>query len=184
MGSVRILGIEHSPPTVGRRRRMAVALVVLLSGVGIAILSLGYGALTTIETAPQLQPGPVTSFENIAGTYFRRGVGEPMYFRFFEDGTVHVSSNADLVADRPMGILAATFEGTRILIVNGRLRFGCPPPDNGGSYEILVMPSGGLQFVALDIDSCLNRSGMLLGVRFGITTAKFEPVKAETETGL
>jgi len=62
---------------------MAVALLVLLSGVGIAILSLGNGSSTTIETAPHLQPGPVTSFENIAGTYFRRGVGAPLYFRFW-----------------------------------------------------------------------------------------------------
>ena len=184
MGSVRILGIEHRPPPDGRRQRMAVALLVLLSGVGIAILSLSNGSSTTIETAPQLQPGPITSFEDVAGTYFRRGVGEQMYFRFFEDGTVHVSSNSGMVADRPMLILAATFEGTRMLIVHSRQRYGCPPPDNGGSYEIHVMPSGSLQFVALESDSCPNRSGILLGMRFGFTTAHFEWVQVDPESGL
>ena len=70
-----------------------------------------------------------------------------------------------------------------MLIVNSRQRYGCPPPDNGGSYEIHVMPSGSLQFVALESDSCLNRSGMLLGLRFGFTTVRFEPVKVATEFG-
>lgn len=181
MGSVHPLGIEHPAPPSGRRRRLAAALVVTLIGAGMMVLSLNGGSLTTTETAPHLQTGPVTSFESIAGTYFRLGVGEPMYFRFFEDGTVHVSSNTSLVADRPMGILSVAFDGTNILIVNGRLRFGCPPPDMGGSYEIHVMPNGNLQFVALDVDSCRNRSGMLLGLRFGITTAQFIPVEAPPE---
>lgn len=157
--------------------RMAVAIALLLIGVGTSILFLdGASSPTTTEAVPRPQPGPISSLEDIAGTYFRHGVGEPMYFLFLEDGTVQISSNLDLIVDRPMGVFATTFDQTKIFITNTRFRFRCTRPDLGGTYEIHVMPNGNLQFLAVDEDTCLGRSGMLLGKRFGITTAQFELV--------
>ncbi len=65
-----------------------------------------------------LQPGPVTSFEDIAGTYERQGPGGLFFFHFFEDGTLHSSqaSSPDLVVDRPSVVWQTRFEGTEILI--------------------------------------------------------------------
>jgi hypothetical protein len=157
--------------------RMAVAIVLLLIGIGTSILFLnGVSSPTTTEAVLRPQPGPISSLEEIAGTYFRHGVGEPMYFLFLEDGTVQISSNTDLIVDHPMGVLTTTFDGTKVFITNIRFRFRCARPDLGGIYEIHVMPSGNLQFLAVDEDTCLGRSGMLLGKRFGITTAQLEPV--------
>jgi hypothetical protein len=177
MGSVVPLDGHLRPPQSARGPRMVVALVALLLGVWTMILAPSGGlSPTTTGAVPRLQSGAITSFEDVAGTYLRRGVGEPMYFLFFEDGTVHISSNTDLVVDRPMGVFATSFDGTEVFITNTRLRFGCAPPDQGGTYEIHVMANGNLQFVAVGVDTCLGRSGKLLGRRFGITTAQFEPV--------
>ncbi len=157
--------------------RMAVAIALLLVGAGTSIMFLNSASSpTTTEAVPRPQPGPISSLEEIAGTYFRHGVGEPMYFLFLEDGTVQISSNTDLIVDHPMGVFRTTFEGTKVFITNIRFRFRCARPDLGGTYEIHVMPSGNLQFLAVDQDTCLGRSGMLLGKRFGITTAQLEPI--------
>lgn len=177
MGSVVPLDVPRRPPQGGTGPRMAVALVVLLIGVWITILAPSGGSSpTTRGAAPRLQSGPITSFEDVAGTYLRRGVGEPMYFLFLEDGTVRISSNTELIVDRPMGVYATSFDGTKVFITNTRLRFGCAPPDQGGTYEIHVVANSNLQFVAVGEDTCPGRSGVLLGRRFGITTAQFEPV--------
>jgi hypothetical protein len=156
---------------------MAVAFVVLLIGVGTTILYISSGSSpTTTEAPPRLRPGPITSFEEVEGTYFRHGVGEPMYFLLLEDGTVHISSNTDLIVDRPMGVFSTIFDGTEAFITNTRLRFRCARPDQGGTYEIHVMANGNLQFVAVGEDTCLGRSGVLLGKRFGMTTVQLESV--------
>ncbi len=63
-----------------------------------------------------LQPGPVTSFEDIAGTYERQGPGGLFFLHFFEDGAIHNSTNRDLVVDRPTWVWQTRFEGTEILI--------------------------------------------------------------------
>ncbi len=177
MGSVIIPDVEAPRPRRTRGPKAAVMLAVLLVGTWITISTLnGESTSTTTTAAPVLQPGPITSFEQIAGLYFHLGVGQPAFFLFHEDGTVNISSNKDLVADRPMGIFSTEFKGTEIFITNTRLRFGCPPPDNGGTYEIHVLPSGSLQFVSVDTDTCLQRSGLLLGRRFGVTTVHLVPI--------
>jgi hypothetical protein len=177
MGSVGPLEVDRHPPKGGQDPKMAAAFVVLLIAVSMTVLYLSSDTSpTTTETAPHLQVGPITSFEEIAGTYLRHGVGEPMYFLFLEDGTVHISSNTDLIVDRPMGIFTTTWDGRRVFITNTRLHFRCARPDQGGTYEIHVIANGNLQFVALGSDTCLERSGILLGRRFGITTAQFEPI--------
>jgi hypothetical protein len=177
MGSVIIPDVDAPRPRATRGPTAALILAALLIGAWITISSLnGESTSTTTTIAPVLEPGPITSSEEIAGLYFHLGVGPPAFFLFHEDGTVNISSNKDLVADRPMGIFSTQFDGTEMFITNVRLRFGCPPPDNGGTYEIHVMPSGSLQFVAVDTDTCLQRTGLLLGRRFGVTTVHFVPI--------
>ncbi|MEE9205966.1 MAG: hypothetical protein V3U50_03180, partial [Acidimicrobiia bacterium] len=66
---------------------IAIALAVLVIGIR--------SSPETTEEVQPLRPGPITSSEDVAGIYFRHGVGEPMYFLFFEDGTVHISSNTE-----------------------------------------------------------------------------------------
>ncbi len=130
----------------------------------------------TAEAVQPLQPGPINSFEDIAGTYLRDGPGQPEYFFFFEDGaSFHTSVNRDLVVDRPERVYETRFEGTSVFAMMQAGSF-CPQPDLGGTYEIHVLESGNLQFVAVDEDTCPARSGVLLGLRDGETTAEFEPV--------
>lgn len=178
MGSVTIPDADAPRRRGTSRPKAAAVLIVLLTGSWIAISVLdGESPSTTTSTASVPQPGPITSFEQIAGLYFHLGVGPPSFFLFRRDGTVNISSSRDLVADRPMGVFSTEFDGTEIFITNIRKRFGCPPPDNGGTYEIHVTPSGSLRFVAADTDSCLQRAGLLLGRRFGATTVHLVPIK-------
>lgn len=177
MGSVVPLDVRDRQPRKRRDPRIIVAFIVLLIGAWSAIVYVGDDSPPpTISEATTPRLGPITSFADVSGTYFRSGVGAPMYFLFFEDGTVNMSSNTDLVVDHPMGIFATTFEGTEVFITNVRLRFGCARPDEGGTYQIHMIPNGNLQFVAVGTDSCPERSGMLLGRRFGITTVQLVPV--------
>ncbi len=117
-------GLEPSEPTrrhrVRLRRRprggngpliaIAAVVVVLVIGAAAAILTLGGDrgsdvvspSPSTAEAAQPLQPGPISSFEDIAGTYLRHGPGQPEYFHFFEDGVSFLTSvNRDLIVDRP-----------------------------------------------------------------------------------
>ena len=177
MGSVVPLNADRHRPEGGRDPKMAVAFVVVLIALSMTVLYVSSDSSpTTTEAAQHAQAGPIASFEEIAGTYLRHGVGEPMYFLFLGDGTVHISSNTDLIVNRPMGVFATTWAGSSVFITNIRLRFGCARPDQGGTYEIHVMANGNLQFVAVGSDTCLARSGILLGRRFGITTAQLEPI--------
>ncbi len=177
MDSVTIPGVE--PPrrrgTRGPKAAVIFALVLIATLTTVSRLS-DESTPTTTEPAPSLRTGPITSLGEIAGLYFHVGVGPPSYFLFYRDGTVHISSNRDLVADRPMGVFTTVMDGTEIFITNVRFRFGCPPPDHGGTYEIHVRQGGILQFVAVGRDTCLQRSGMLLGRRFGVTTVQLIPL--------
>ena len=126
-----------------------------------------------------LQPGPIASFEDIAGTYLRRGpdlgiMGTKVYFLFLNDGTIHSSEDTDLIADRPTVIYEARFDGTTVSIT--QTGGFCGQPDQGGTYEIRVLENGNLRFVGLDTDTCTSRSGLLLGLVDSEVTAEYEPL--------
>ncbi len=178
---IRVQSASEPPrrhPVWLRRRLRGGRGPLIAIAIAVAVLVIGIRpSPKTAEEAQPLQPGPISSFEDIAGTYLRHGPGEPMYYLFFEDGTVHISSNPDLIVDRPMGVYETSFEGRKVFITHTRLRFRCARSDQGGTYEIHVLENGNLQFVAVDEDTCAGRSGILLGLRDGVATAEFEPVR-------
>jgi hypothetical protein len=121
-------------------------------------------ATTTTEAVQALQPGPVTSFEDIAGTYELQGrkyfAG---YLHFFEDGTWQASSNRDLVEDRPSEILETRFEGTKVFIK--AIKGACVNESPDAIYEIHLLENGNLQFVLIE-DMCAFRSGNWDGAEY------------------
>ncbi len=116
------------------------------------------GLLVLAACSTEVEPGPITSFEDIAGTtYERQGPGGTGYFHFFEDGTFHLSSNPDLVEDRPSDIFETRFEGTTVFLHD--VKGGCDDnPD--ATYEIHLLENGNLKFVAID-DTCGGLSSAL-----------------------
>ena len=123
-----------------------------------SLMAVGLLLLAACSTA-EVEPGPITSFADIAGTiYERQDTGAPLKLLYFvEDGTFHGSSNQELIVDRPLVVFQTSFGDTKILITTASSR--CDQPDQGGTYELLVLENGNLMFVAVDEDSCGMRSG-------------------------
>jgi len=140
-----------------------------------SLMAVGLLLLAACSTA-EVEPGPVTSFDDIAGTTYLRQGDIPVYLVFFEDGTYHTSSNPDLVVDQPSDVNTTRFDGTQVLITtptNSRW----PQPDQGGTYEIHLLESGSVQFVAIDEDPCAQRSSFLQALdRDGVSAGGFVPV--------
>ena len=139
-------GRPQPPP---RRRGQLLALAafatVIIVGIGLWALPLGGGP----------EPGPVSSLEDIAGTYQRQGPGYQVFIQFFEDGTWHFSTNRDLVEDRPEEIMETRFEGTKAFLKETK---GLCDDDPDAIYEIHLLENGNLQLVAIE-DPCAFRSG-------------------------
>jgi hypothetical protein len=129
---------------------------------------------TTTTSTPAVEPGPVSDFEDIAGTYLRQTPGDPQFLHFFEDGSFHGSNNVDLVVDRPAWIFETRFEGTNVLVTS--TDHGCGD-DPDAIYEIQLLESSNLQLVAIE-DPCPPRSSYLQGASLRITgqAAEWEPV--------
>ncbi len=128
-------------------------------------MAVGLLLLAACGTGGEVEPGPVSSFEDIAGiTYERQGPGGPLWFQFFEDGTVHGSTNPDLIVDRPQFVFETTFDGTEILITT--TSSACDQPHQGGTYELHLLENGNLEFVAVDEDPCARNSSGLLNREF------------------
>ena len=123
-------------------------------------MAVGLLVVAACGTGGEVESGPITSFEDIAGTtYERQGIGGPWYIHFFEDGTFHGSTNRDLVEDRPEQILETRFEGTNIF---GTETKG-PCDDNPDAiYEIHLLENGNLQLVVVE-DPCAFRSSFFTG---------------------
>ncbi len=118
-----------------------------------SLIVVGLLLLAACGTDDEAEPGPITSIEDIAGTY-KRGPGHsPIYFQFFEDGTWHASSNRDLVEDRPQNIMEAKFEGTTLFL---KQTHGYCDDDPDAIYEIHLLENGNLQLVAIE-DPCVHR---------------------------
>jgi hypothetical protein len=153
--------IERKTETTPSRRRgwlvAAAAAVVVAIIAGGAVIGL-LGGSSDEPDVGSLTPGPVTSFEDIAGTYQRQGPGGQVFYYFFADGTkIHGSQNRDLVVDRPQVVWQTRFEGTKILITTtGSV---CPQPDPGGTYQIHALENGNLEFVGVGEDGCGTRTG-------------------------
>ncbi len=120
-----------------------------------SLMVVGLLVVAACGTGGEVEPGPVTSFEDIAGTTYERQQGSPDFIHFFEDGTMHVSSNRDLVEDNPAGVMETRFEGTKMFMNQTK----GPCDDNpDATYEIHLLENGNLEFVAIE-DTCAFRSG-------------------------
>ena len=52
-----------------------------------SLMVVGLLVLAACGTGGEVEPSPITSFEDIAGTPYTRGSGPPLYVQFSEDGT-------------------------------------------------------------------------------------------------
>ena len=120
-----------------------------------SLMAIGLLLVAACGTGGKVEPGPVTSFEDIAGTYLRGPGHSPIYFQFSEDGTWHESSNRDLVEDRPQAIYETKFEGTKVFLKETKGRCDDDPE---ATYEIHLLENGNLKLVAIE-DPCAHRSG-------------------------
>jgi len=131
-----------------------------------SLMAVGLLLLAACSTA-EVEPGPITSFDDIAGTtYERQAAGAPIgAFHFFEDGTIYFSTNRDLVEDSPSVIFETSFEGTTVFLheIEG---VGCDD-DPDATYEIHLLEDGNLQLVIIE-DKC--------GIRSGFYAAEWAPV--------
>ena len=170
-------------PTPGSRGRLtrrglatgaAAAALAILVGVVAFVFVADDG--TDVAGSGDVESGPITSFEDIAGTTYRRILpGLTLYLFFLEDGTFQSSSNPDLIVDRPSDVYETRFDGTLVFITAITSR--CVQPDQGGTYEIHLLENGNLQFLAIDEDSCALRSSFLQGVDpEGVSGGGFVPV--------
>ncbi len=123
-----------------------------------SLMAVGLLLLAACSTA-EVEPGPITSFEDIAGTIYERGPGHsPLYFQFFEDGTFHLSSSQLLVEDALGGahIYETRFEGTKLSVkALKETQYSC---DDDPIYEIHLLENGSLELVAIE-DPCAHRLG-------------------------
>ena len=125
-----------------------------------SLMAVGLLLLAACGIGGEVEPGPITSFEDIAGTtYEHQGPGGPWYLLFFEDGTFHGSSNRDLVVDRPAEIIETRFEGTTVF--SHEIKGFCDD-DPDATYEIHLLENGNLQYVEIE-DPCGARSGFFGG---------------------
>ena len=118
-----------------------------------SLMAVGLLLLAACSTA-EVEPGPITSFDDIAGTiYQRQRPGAPWYELYFDDGTFHASMNRDLVEESPSVIAENRFEGTKIFY--HAIKNTCDGnPD--AIYEIHLLENGNLQYVAIE-DPCSIR---------------------------
>ncbi len=127
-----------------------------------SLMAVGLLVLAACGTGGKVEPGPITSFDDIAGTtYERQGPGS-LYVYIPEDGTFHASSNRDLVEDRPSFVNETRFEGTKVLL--NQSKGPCVDEDAiaDAIYEIHLLENGNLKFVIIE-DTCGGRSGLSLG---------------------
>ncbi len=114
-------------------------------------------------SAAEVEPGPITSFDDIAGIYENQNrLYFAGYLHFFEDGTWQASSNRDLVDDRPSQIWESRFEGTKVFLKQTK---GICKDNPDAIYEIHLLENGNLQLVAIE-DPCPRRGGGWDGVEY------------------
>ena len=124
-----------------------------------SLMVVGLLVLAACDTGGEVEPGPITSFEDIAGTTYLRGPGHSaIYVQFTEDGTWHASENRDLVeALSGSHIYETRFEGTKIFVTALKETAYSCDDDPDAIYEIHLLENGNLEFVAIE-DPCAHRS--------------------------
>ena len=61
-----------------------------------SLMAVGLLLLAACGTGEEVEPGPITSFGDIAGsTHEAQGLGKQFFMQFFEDGTWHGSGGVD-----------------------------------------------------------------------------------------
>ena len=143
----------------------AAALVVIVGVVAFAFVA---DDGTDVAGSAGVASGPITSFEDIAGTIYKQVSGHSqLYFQFFEDGTFHLSTSQLFVEDALAGahIYETRFEETKLFVkALKETKYSC---DDDPIYEIHLLENGNLQLVAIE-DPC--------GHRLGDWQAEWEPV--------
>ncbi len=146
---------KRTAPTQPQKRfrpGVALAAFLIVVAVGVAFAIVGNPGSTVAE----VEPGPITSFENIAGTIYERQK-PPTFIHFFEDGTFHGSEVRDQLMDRPFFIEETRFEGTKLFL--NQIKGPCD--DNPDAiYEIHLLENGNMELVAIE-DTCAIRSSTL-----------------------
>ncbi len=147
------------PGSKGRRIRRGLAIGAAAAALAIIVGAVAFVFVgddgTDVAGSSEVETGPITSFEDIAGTIYKIGPGHsPIYIQFSVDGTWNGSTNRDLVEDRPEVIYESRFEGTKIFVTETE---GICPVNPEDIYEIHRLENGNLQFVAIE-DPCTHRS--------------------------
>ena len=123
-----------------------------------SLMVVGLLVVGACGTGGEVEPGPVSSLEDFAGTYENVGrVDRQDYLHILEDGTWHFSTNPDLVVDRPEQIQETRFEGTKIFVTETK---GICDDNPDAIYEIHLLENGNLQFVEIE-GTCAFRSSFL-----------------------
>ncbi len=145
-------------PRVGRGLAIGAAAAALVVIVGVVAFVFVADDGTDVAGSGEVESGPITSFDDIAGTiYERQGSGPQWYFLYFDDGTFHASQSQSLVEESPQVVGENRFEGTKIFY--HALEGGCDD-DPDAIYEIHLLENGNLQYVVLE-DPCAIRFNTL-----------------------
>jgi hypothetical protein len=123
-------------------------------------LMAGTIAVTIILLAGCGARGPrlASSIQDIVGLW-QPTSGAPFYILHLEDGTMHGSSDPDLVEDSPQMEEDFRFEGTKLFREQRRGRCGENPTSID---EVELLANGNLKFTAIE-DECANRAANLEG---------------------
>ena len=105
-------------------------------------------------------PKLASSAEDIAGLWYSAS-GGPHYILYLEDGTMHGSTNPDLIEDRPETEEDFRFEGTKLFSEERQGGFCEENPTS--IYEVELLENGNLKFTAIE-DECARRVSGLEGV--------------------
>jgi hypothetical protein len=132
----------------------------------VALLVIGVFVLVGCGTADVEK---VDSIEDIVGLWQSTAIGPQFYFLYLEDGTMHGSSNPDLIEDRPLLEDDFRFEGTKLF---SEQRVGACVENPNSIYEVELLENGNLKFTAIE-DECAVRVSTREGVN---GEAEWEPV--------
>ncbi len=146
-------------PRVGRGLAIGAAAAALVVIVGVVAFVFVADDGTDVAGSGEVESGSITSFEDMAGTIYKRGPGHsPLYFQFFEDGTFHLSVSRDFVKDALIRthIYETRFEETKLCVkALKEAEYSC---DDDPIYEIHLPENDNLQLVAIE-DRCVHRLG-------------------------
>ena len=135
----------------------------VLGAMWIMLLLAGCVAPIATQTIPL-----ATTTQELVGTWKRVELGDAVFYRFEEDGTLGMAYSLNGLDDQPYAVSSIQFEGAKMLLTEVSV-FGVPPcGERVGSYEVQLLESGNIQVVVIE-DDC--------GARKGSVPGEFEPVR-------